>query len=414
MTIFVQGLDVGSMVLTAATVTSVVGCLLIGFKRVREERPILSLKLFAQPAALFTLAYFAVGIGSGIFAEDQERYLREIVQRSIIILCPLYLYVFGPSHPRVLLRALVCYLPVCGVLALAIAGLALRSGMDAPIFLFGMHKNAGGADCSHLVVISFALLLSKQFPKQRFLIAAVMVLGILGIVGAQARAALIGVIIGSFLMMLANRNKVRHLLVAVVVLVFGLGAMVTTLPKETIDHALSTEKHSGNAIRQETWALISEKLRNDPLMCVGWGNRVFSYLDVSAPGGFATSHGIIAPDCANIFFYDWAQMSVLGVVAQIAMFTSCLVLPFSNARRCLPGSPLSAINLAALGIMATRVEQAYLDSFWVGRGPTLAMFVAVGMALFVRLWLNQSEEMRERSRLSNENAIESTARLSAR
>src|SRR6185437_834987 len=105
MTVFVQGLLVGDMVLTGATVTSVVACLLIAVRRMRDERPIVSLKFFTVPVVLCTLAYFAVGIGSGIFAEDRDRYIREVVQRAIIILCPLYLYVFGPNHPRVLLRA---------------------------------------------------------------------------------------------------------------------------------------------------------------------------------------------------------------------------------------------------------------------------------------------------------------------
>jgi O-antigen ligase len=384
-TCFVQGPQLGPTTVTCAAVLSLVGCIMICERRTRSHRPIITGQFLGQPAVLCCLFYYLVGIGSGLFASNIDGYVREVIQRAVIIILPLYLYVFGARRPRVITRALLFYIPAASALAAAVILFALKSGLSAPVYLFGMHKNAVGANCAHLVIICGAFLIAKQFPKLQLPLLAILALGFLGIVGCQARAAMIGAILGLFLMMVAARVRLRNLVGMAITLAVGVGGLAFVLPQETVKSATSSARYSSVAIRENTWKYMSEKLSNDPLMCVGWGNQI-------VPTRTQINRQIVA-DAASIFYYDWAQMSLVGLVAQIAMFCASLYLPFSSARRCPPASALASINLAALGIMAARFEHSYLDSFWIGRGPTLAAWAAVGMAIFVRLWLDQSGQI---------------------
>lgn len=394
MTCFTQGVGAGGAVLTGATTGCLVGVLLTCKRRIEEHRFLLTWEFLRQPPVLFSLLYFVVGIASGYFAEDKERYVREIIQRSLIIVLPLYLHVYGPKQPSVLYKALICYIIPSALLSAGVFLIALKSGMHAPIYMLGMHKNVAGANAAHLSVICAALLFARQNEKVRKLTLSLACIGILAIVGAQARAALLGTVIALFFMMAINREKKRHFVALLVTVVLSLGLLSVVLPKEAIDHVVTKQKFSSNAVREITWGLISKKLQDDPTMCVGWGNRIFAYLDEHQDSGFASVEGSVVPDCASIFYYDWGQMSIVGVCAQFAMFIAALILALINALQVRKYTMISAINLAAAGILVTRIVQSYLDSFWVGRGPTLITWAAVGMIVFVRLWTIQSKLMR--------------------
>src|SRR5262249_21936679 len=159
---------------------------------------------------------------------------------------------------------------------------------------------AVSGDCAHLVLICAALIMTKQFPRHQKLLWAIVGLGFLGQIAAQGRAALVGSVLGVFLMMVANRVRLRYLMITAVVLLGTSAAVMLTLPKEAIEHVVTTKKFSSNAVRQFTWKVMTERLTEDPLICVGWGNPV-----TQGPSQFSQgANGMIANDCASIFYYD--------------------------------------------------------------------------------------------------------------
>jgi O-antigen ligase len=371
------GIEGGGVTVTAATLLLLCGCAITFWMRWDNDRPIVSLRVLREPAIVCSLIYFVVGVASGACADDKDRYIKEVVQRTMIILMPAYLYVFGPADPRPVGRAILLYIAMGSILGLTVFLVGLKGGLHSPVYLLGMHKNTTGADCAQTVLMCFALLISRQFPGARSVFVGLIVLGFLGMIGAQSRASALGAVLAVFLMLLAMRVRLRYVVAVGLAFAVGFVVMLNSLPKDTIESAVTTRRFSSNETRQAVWKAVSRKLTAEPFTCVGWGN----YLPLAAQMGTG--------DCASIFYYDWGQMSLVGLVAQMAMIGTCLYLPVSNLLKYRQPGILTAMNLCALGIICDRFFQSYLDSFWIGRGPTLSVYAAVGMALYSKLWLQQ-------------------------
>jgi hypothetical protein len=158
-------------------------------------------------------------------------------------------------------------------------------------------------------------------------------------------------------------------------------AIVHVMPKEVVEKAMSTKKFNSNEIRMRLWSEIYPLLIKKPLRAVGWGNALVIgdqvYMDV-----------------ANVVLFDWMQMSIFGALALISVIVSAIHLTLNNARRMPKNTYLAFVNLIALGIICTRFMHGMLDTFWIGRGCNLATWMAIGLAVYVKLLLDQKDQMR--------------------
>lgn len=376
-TVYTGGVSIGSFTATPAVVALIGAVALIVFMRLEDDKPLVSRPVLRVSLVVATLAYFAAGIISGIFADDRTLWAREVIQRMIIILMPMYAVVYGFRTPRDLMSMFVVFIPFGTLIATLCSLQGARSLFRAPVYLFGMHKNHVGGVCSISALICISFLLSNQFPRRKKLILVALAICMLGIIAAQNRASLVGLVLGTCLMSIAIRANRIYIVAIGAAFIAGLGLLSIALPKEAIESAITTRRFSSNWERQMVWSFLAEKLMHDPFVCVGWGNSILIY---------GTWH---VPDAASIFFYDWMQMGLDGVVAQIIMVGLAIWLPLYNARFLPRVSGLMAINNAAMAIVASRFLGAYLDSFWVGRGVSLATFAALGAIVYVRLCLNQ-------------------------
>ena len=55
---------------------------------------------------------------------------------------------------------------------------------------------------------------------------------------------------------------------------------------------------------------------------------------------------------------------------------------------------LAFINLVGLGVVCGRFTHAMVDTFWIGRGVTLTTWAAIGMLIFVKLYLDQTSKQK--------------------
>jgi hypothetical protein len=99
-------------------------------------------------------------------------------------------------------------------------------------------------------------------------------------------------------------------------------------------------------------------------------------------------------DVANVFLFDWMQMSILGGIATLSLIIFSIKQCLDNARRMPIHTYLSFVNLVALGIICVRFTHGMLDTFWIGRGCNLATFMAIGISVWVKLMLDQEHRVR--------------------
>ena len=117
----------------------------------------------------------------------------------------------------------------------------------------------------------------------------------------------------------------------------------------------------------------------NPFMASGWGNP------------FVDKRGWYYYDLACVLLFDWMQMSIIGAIALVGMVITSVGMALKAARRAAPHSVEGFVGLASLGIITGKFAHGMLDTFWIARGSNLHTWAAVGMALFLTLWLEQNQ-----------------------
>lgn len=369
-----NGPKIGDFTLTGAALCLIISVLLICFRRLAQKQWIVTRVILSQPIVIAALFYLGCGIASGAVASDQKTFISAVIQRIIIMFLPMFVSIYFPRRPKDVAWMFIAFLVPATFIALAGFADGLRLHFSAPTYVLNLHKNQIGADCSSIILISAAFILTRQFKKLHPVFYACAGCAMLGMLAAQSRAAMLGTVLGIFLMLIALRINLKWLLTGAVTLA-GLGWIVyTLLPTKTVSILTSRDRYSSAWIREVSWQYLWQCVTKDPLICVGWGNAIPTISETNLSDG------------ASIFFLDWIQMGITGLMAQFAMVAACIYTPLRNAFKMPPRSVTSAINLAAMGIMTCRFFNAYLDSFWIGRGFTLTTFACAGVVVFVTLW----------------------------
>jgi len=156
------------------------------------------------------------------------------------------------------------------------------------------------------------------------------------------------------------------------------------MPKEVVENS-DLDKENSNEARLLVWGELYPFLSRKPFSPVGWGNGIIK-------------GNMVYHDIANAFLYDWMQMSILGGLALLSIIFFAIKLALDNASRMPTNTYLSFVNLIALGIICTRFTHGMLDTFWIGRGCNLCTFMGVGMAVYVKLLLDQQQQIRRLSK----------------
>lgn len=365
-------------VVTISSLSLMVGAGLVGFWRLQADKPILPKAFLEIPVVITICIYFAIGLSTGLVAADKKMFVREVIQRLLIIALPLYLFSMGPRDPKQIKTALLAFLPLCGVVALYSIYEARHIGFEDPVYAMGMHKNHIAGICANMGVVAVACLLTSRNRRRRLILSGFLLLAVFGCIAVQGKAGLLTIPFATVFMLIAIRAKPKNILYFAVAVCLGAATCVIIMPKKAMEHVVSTKKFSSNDDRIRTWSEVLPMLEKDPMKAVGWGQ-------------WRAEHGIVFSDCANATLFDWMQMGILGGLTHLAMIFFSVKLAMDNARRMPLNTLLSFINLVALGLICARFAHGQVDTFWVGRGVNLTTFMAVGIAVFVRLLLDQVE-----------------------
>lgn len=383
-----NGLPIGTFTLTPSTIFLLTSVGLICYRRFTSGQPIVSPLVLSQPAVLAVLVYFTCGAMSGVFASDTKVFFSALVQRMIILLFPTFACIYFAKSPKDFTPMLLGFLPIASFIAVAAFIDSARLRFSAPSYVFNLHKNQIGADCSSIILICAAFYLTRQRKDMKWLFIVATGCALLGFVGCQARAAMIGTIAGIALMMILLRIRMRWLTLAGFAAAIGGGIVWSLLPHKLTENLTATDRFSSAWIRQVSWQYLWEVVSRNPLICVGWGNAIPTIEETNLADG------------ASIFFLDWIQMGFWGLLAQLAMVGSAILTPVFNSFKIPRFSITSTINLALMGILLARFFNGYLDSFWVGRGAPLTTFAALGGVVFISLWAKRLRSLKTAKRKS--------------
>lgn len=380
--ISVHGVRAGGITVTVANILLLVGAALVLLRRVLKDKALWPSQLWSIPVVQACSVYCVVGLLSGFFAEDKMLFLKDIIQKASIILFPFYLFTMGPRSARDLKKVFLIFLPIGVILSFVTLSPALSSRFEIPSFAMGMHKNQIGGCCGTFAIVAISAMLTTANWKRRSVYVLLTGVALMGVVAAQSRAALLGIALGTLAIMIANKAKPKHIILFVLINVIGLFALYKLLPEKAIQHVMTTEKNSANGIRLMVWTALWPKLLADPFAMRGWGNT------------FYTPDGWHFKDGASVFFADWIALGVLGPIIILAIIVTSVWLPLQNARRVKPNTALAFLNYAAMGLIIVRWSSAILDTFWIGRGVTLFMWMGIGTTVFIKLILDQQDQDR--------------------
>ncbi len=376
LTVLAHGIPTPIGYLSISTIAAGLGLLYTLKQRYDGQRPLIPPSLLSIPVVIATLVYFGVGLSSVAFADEPRFWLREVLQRTLIIFLPMFLFSLMPKKPGQLKWAILAYLPLCALLSIISIWDARSSGFAKPVYALGMHKNHIAGSCSVMATIAIAALLTTRDLKRRYWMIFFLVVGTVGCVAAQGKAGMCCILIATAFMFIANGARVRNVLYFVVAVSLVGTILWKIMPQESIDHVVSTKKFSTNEIRLTLWTDVVPVLIEKPFSAVGWGNIL-------------VKEDRYYGDCANVLLYDWFQMTIFGPIALLGVIFFAVKLPFDNARRMPKTSLLAFINLVALGVICGRFFHGMVDTFWIGRGVTLVTWAAIGMSIFVKLYLDQ-------------------------
>jgi len=380
--------------LTISSLCLLVGSVYAAIDRLNTSRPLVPRSFFEIPVVICILVYFAIGLASYFFAAEQLPFLKEAIQRCILILAPLYLFSMGPKRPEDLKKAFYWLMFMSSIMSIIVFEEGVRIGFSAPVYALDLHKNQIAGTCSVTAVIAIACLLTSSDSKRRFMFTIFLVIALLGCVASQGRAGFLCTIVATFFMLIARRASLKQITKFVLSVALVSVAIVHFMPKEVIENATSTKKNS-NQVRLLVWTELYPILSRKPFSPVGWGNGLFV-------------GSILYHDVANVLLYDWMQMSILGPLALLSIIFFAIKLTLDNASRMPTNTYLSFVNLIALGIICTRFTHGMLDTFWIGRGCNLCTFMGIGLAVYVKLLLDQQQQIR---RLSNQMRAAGPARI---
>lgn len=378
MTLLAQGVGTPIGYVTISSLSLLTGVIHTIKKRMEAGMQIVPKAILKEPIVIASLVYFALGVCSILVADNKFMCFKEMIQRVIIIMLPMFVFCLVPRKPEQLKTALTHYLPVCGLICLVAAWDAHHVGFAKPAYTFGMHKNHIAGSASIMSTIAIAAMLTSKNWKRRIMMLGFLGLGLLGCVASQGKAGLCCIIVATVFMLIANGAKIKNITYFVLSVVLVGAVLWKVMPQEAIEHVVSTKKYSTNEIRMSLWTDVLPVLVKEPFTATGWGNML-------------TKEDRFYGDCACVLLYDWFQLTIVGALVLISVMVLAIKLPLDNAKRIQPHSLLAFVNLCALGIVCGRFTHAMVDSFWIGRGVTLTCWAAIGMAIWVKMYLDQMD-----------------------
>ncbi|HEY9732131.1 MAG TPA: O-antigen ligase family protein [Drouetiella sp.] len=383
LTVSPHGVSSPAGVITPPSMAFAAGVVLTLFARFNSGKQLIPMAVLSRPVVFASLCYFALGVFSGIFANDKYMWWKEVVQRTMIIILPMLLFSLTPKKPEQLKFAIMSYLPLCLIIVVFAGHDASKTGMEEATYTFGMHKNQIAGSCSIMSTIAIAAMITSSRTKMKAIMCFFALAGAIGCFASQGKAGLVCIIIATMFMFVASRTKPRYIAYFVITCVIAGAIMWKVMPDKAREHVVSTKKWSTTEIRLTMWSDILPVLQAEPFSAVGWGNPLIKVIH-----GEEMYYG----DCANVLLYDWMQLSLVGPFVLIMVIFFGVKQGLDNARRMPVNTVLAFVNLVALGVVCGRFTHAMVDTFWIGRGVTLTTWAAIGMLVFVKLYLDQTQQ----------------------
>ncbi|HEY9679232.1 MAG TPA: hypothetical protein V6C76_14580 [Drouetiella sp.] len=379
LSVFPQGVPTPVGTMCISSFAMLVGLVWIINKRATQNKSLVPTIVLKHAVVIACAAYFLLGLATFPNCDMPMYWVKEVVQRTIIIWLPTLVFTLVPQKPKDIQKAILAYLPLCSIIAVATFWDARHSHFATPSYAFGMHKNHIAGSCSVMGTIAIAAMLTSKNVHKRLLMIGFLGLAIIGCFASQGKAGLLCMVVATLFMMFASGVKMKRILYFGLAIVVSAGLMWKFMPHEAREHVVSTKKFSTNEIRMTLWTDILPVLTKEPFIAVGWGQLLLK-------------DGRYFGDGACVLLLDWFQMTILGPILLLISIFFAVKLPLDNAKRIPKNTALAFINLVALGVICGRFFHAMVDSFWIGRGVTLCTWAAIGMALFVKLYLDQKQK----------------------
>ena len=388
-----NGITVGPVVVTPAASFLLLAAMLTVYARFANGLPIITESLIREPAVWSAAIYFAIGLCTGFVAEDKVSFIKEIIQRTTVIWLPVFGLSMGLRKAKYAQYLLLGYVGTTSVLAFVATAAAVTSKFDQPVYILGLHKNMTASLCATMGIICVAHLFTskklflgfKNFKvPNKLLFLGAFALAMMGILASQGRAALIEVVFATYLMLFAMRAKPKTMVLLTIAFIVGIAILFKVMPEKALEHVVTTQRHSANAVRLELWTDMWHNFMEDPFHACGWGNP------------FIDKRGWFYYDLACVLLFDWMQMSIVGAIALIFMMIFSMRMVLITARRASPHSIEGFVGLAAVGIVGGKFAHGLLDTFWIARGANLHTWIGVGLGLFLKLWLDQNQSSKRR------------------
>jgi len=352
---------------------------------IAEVNLLLSLPLVFQrkrrwrfgPTVWPAMAFMLVGLGCSLLSW-RDASLTCLVQTAIYLV--LAVLAFGS-----LARTTADYqLAINGfiVVGLFLAVCICASGSG---YVLGLQKNGAGA--SMAAALLMAMEMSFQARRGRWYYQAAMVALTAALVLTLSRGAWMSALTGAFVILILRRRVGQMLQVAVVVAVIAAAAWMW-LPAEAKDYALGFSEDRWNIkLRYESQEFAKEQFTNSPVVGVGMGLRK-EY------------------DATNLILLTLAETGVVGLVT-FAILHLVFAAMIWRAQRLVKRTELDFSVLAiASALIMGKLVHGMVDHYW-SRGPLMAAWGAVGMAVFA------SQTARARRRLARARRLQQWAAMPA-
>lgn len=238
-----------------------------------------------------------------------------------------------------------------------------------------------GDICAATALVAFAMFLTRRKLPWKIISIVVGFIAASGLLASQCRGAVVGTVLAVIFMAFLARVRSVRLIAIALFFPLAVAVLLKIAPEETQKSTLDSSQRTSAHYRIWATEVEMKHIMNHPLEPIGVGNLLVTK-DETEP---------LLDYWWNIIIGDYIQLGPQGAIALLAMIASSLWLCIQNAGRLKVNSAAGAINTCCSGIILLYWIHSMLDSFWYNSFEHSVPFAAIGMVLFVKMWLDNQD-----------------------
>ncbi len=310
--------------------------------------------------------------------------LFEMGRRFWLALVPLYIFAFGTRKPTDLLWSLYAFVLVSIPVSWQAADVAVRSHFTQYITttnsarpLLTVNHVLYSDVSATMVLICWVIFLTRRHLPWRIAAGIGVLFGFFALLASMCRGAIIGTVVAMIAVAFLSKVKMRFLLPGSVAIVAAIILGIFFLPDDIkADRLMGNNKYSTVDDRLKETSIQFRYIELHPLQPLGLGVPLI------------TETKQVFNDYTYVLVQDYLQLGFFGALALLISGGMGIQMALKNASRVPINSSAATINLAAFGIFVLYCIHANLDAFWSQLGDHSVPFVALGMIIFIKLWLD--------------------------